>query len=129
MSAHLMRPSCYDRARPRGQRTFPVKQHDYEGGMLSDGGATRTEGASPPRSHRVIWRWAVGWSPSLTLPVMSDRHGEEHLRPRAMHRKDTGPCTEPGRDLGASRGPSRRTPVMTVLAHGARLCLAGGRHL
>ncbi|RLN00168.1 hypothetical protein C2845_PM06G25040 [Panicum miliaceum] len=27
-----------------------------------------------------------------------------------MHRKDPGRCTEPGRDLGASRGLSRRTP-------------------
>jgi hypothetical protein len=92
-----------------GQCAFPIKQHDYGGGMLSDGAATGTEEASHPGSRRVIWRWAVGWPPPLTPPVTSDRHGEERLRPRATHRKDLGRCTEPRRDLGASQGPSRRT--------------------
>jgi hypothetical protein len=33
---------------------FPVKQHNYKGGVLSDGAVTGTEGASPPGSRRVI---------------------------------------------------------------------------
>jgi hypothetical protein len=40
----------------RGQRAFIVKKYDYGGGVLSDGTATGTEGASPPRSRRLIWR-------------------------------------------------------------------------
>jgi hypothetical protein len=77
--------------------------------VLTDGAATGTEGASPPRSHHILWRWAVGWLLPLTPPVTSDRYGEERLRPRATHRKDPRRCIEPERDLGASRGPSRRT--------------------
>jgi hypothetical protein len=91
----------------RGQSAFPIKQHDYGRGVLSDGAATRIEGASPPGSRHVIWRW--GGPPALTPPVTSDRHGEERLQLQAMHRKDLRRCTEPGRGLRASQDPSRRT--------------------
>jgi hypothetical protein len=39
-----------------GRRAFPVKPHYYRGGVLSDDTATGIEGASPPRSRRVVWR-------------------------------------------------------------------------
>jgi hypothetical protein len=74
-------PALLQPGEARGLRAFPVKQYDYKGGLLSDGAMTRIEGASPPRSRRVIWRWAVGWSPLLTPHVTSDGHGEERLRP------------------------------------------------
>jgi hypothetical protein len=49
-------PALLQPGEARGQHTFPIKPHDYGGGVLSDGAATRTEGASPPGSRRVIWR-------------------------------------------------------------------------
>jgi hypothetical protein len=102
-------PALLQLGEARGRSAFPVKQHDYGGGVLSNGVVTRIKAASPPGSRHVIWRWAVGWLPPPTPPVTSDRHGGECLRPRATHRKDLGRCIEPGRDLGASRDPSRRT--------------------
>jgi hypothetical protein len=78
--------ACSHTARRPGQREPPLPDHIASS---SDG-----RWGDPRHSH---------------LP--SDRHGEkERLRPQAKHRKDPGRCTEPGRDLGSSRGPSRRIP-------------------
>jgi hypothetical protein len=85
-----------------------------------DGAATGTEGASPPRSRRM------GWPPPLAPPVTSNRHGKERLRSQAAHRKDPGRCTDPGRDLRASCGPSRRAPGDDSLGPRHRT-LPGGR--
>jgi hypothetical protein len=37
------------------RRAFPVKQHDYEGGVLTNGGVTRADGApSQVTSHQLV---------------------------------------------------------------------------
>jgi hypothetical protein len=92
----------------QGRCAFPVKQHDYGGGVLIDGAVTRTEGA--PLSGHVLssGNGRFGGPPPPTPPVTLDTRGEERRRPRAANRKDSGQCTAPGRDLGASPGPSRK---------------------
>jgi hypothetical protein len=49
-------PALLQPGEARERRPFPVKPHDYGGGVLLDGAATGIKGASPPGSRRVVWR-------------------------------------------------------------------------
>jgi hypothetical protein len=121
-----MRLSCYDRTKPGG-RAFLVKQHDYGGGVLTDGAVIMTEGA--PLPGHVLSSGNGRWGAPLTPPVTSDRRGEERRRPRTAHRKDPERCTELGETSGHPRVPLGGSRSPTVQAHNAGPRLAGGRHL
>jgi hypothetical protein len=46
-------PALLQPGEARGRRAFPIKQHNYGGGVLSDSTAIKIEGASPPKSRHL----------------------------------------------------------------------------